>query len=634
MPEAAGLGRVLVTGANGHLGRALVRRLARITSVRAVVRSDRAAETLGPIAGDVDVVVLDYADVDALARAARGCDAAVHLVGILKEGAGARYVDAHEGTSRSLAEAARRVGLARIVTVGILGADPHSPNPCLASRARAEAILLAPPLATTVLRVPMVLGGDDPAVRALRARARARIVVLPRGGASLEQPIDAADVVEAIVAALARPALAGRVLELAGPESLPRRDLVRRAAALVGGRPRVVPVPLAPLRAAAALAARWMDRPPITPAMLDVLEHDDRADPDPACRALGIQLTPLDDTLRRLVASGPREEEPSVPTVASASPPARRRVPRGIRWLPWLITAACFAFLYQRIDAASRHQGSALLPYLASVFERVDWWEWLALMIPYSAAYFVIDSLVVWQVVNWFNARVPYRDILPVRASTYILSILNEQVGKGAMAMYLNRRDGVPGWQVGSSMLFIMFCEFYYLLLWALVGAGLHGSELPEAFRALPWVGLGAALFFTLWWLYFRGTLAPRSRLREREILHAFRRARPWQYGVIILLRSPALLVAVLVYTTALGLFGVHASLGRMLGVMPLIFFGAATPGPMRAVAISMWVLLFPDHPAEMAAFGLVMHNFFVLFNAAIGLLFLRRANRELFAQA
>jgi len=74
--------------------------------------------------------------------------------------------------------------------------------------------------------------------------------------------------------------------------------------------------------------------------------------------------------------------------------------------------------------------------------------------------------------------------------------------------------------------------------------------------------------------------------------------------------------------------------MGRILAVLPLIFFGAAVPGPMRAVAISMWVLLFPDRPAEMTAFGLVMHNFFIFFNAAIGLLFLRRANREIFAES
>jgi hypothetical protein len=43
-----------------------------------------------------------------------------------------------------------------------------------------------------------------------------------------------------------------------------------------------------------------------------------------------------------------------------------------------------------------------------------------------------------------------------------------------------------------------------------------------------------------------------------------------------------------------------------------------------------MWTVLFPDHTAQMAVFGLVMHNFFVLFNAAIGAIFLPRANRAL----
>ena len=307
---------------------------------------------------------------------------------------------------------------------------------------------------------------------------------------------------------------------------------------------------------------------------------------------------------------------------------------RGARLLPWVITLACFAFLYKRVDAAALRQGSSAFPYLAGVFERVDWGRWLALMIPYSLLFLLIDSLVLWRVINWFNARVRFLDILPVRASAYILSILNEQVGKGAMAYYLHRRDGVPGWQVGSSMLFIMFCEFYYLLAWALFGAALRWSELPKAFHALPWLGLGAAAFFWLWVLYFRGSIAPGSPLRERQILRSFRLARPSQYAAIVALRSPALLSGVLVYTSALALFGVRESFARMLGLLPLVFFGAATPGPMRAVAISMWVMLFPDHPGEMAAFGLVMHNFFIFFNAAIGLLFLRRASRDLFSAA
>jgi hypothetical protein len=256
---------------------------------------------------------------------------------------------------------------------------------------------------------------------------------------------------------------------------------------------------------------------------------------------------------------------------------------------------------------------------------------WLALMIPYSAFYFLIDSLVVWRVVNWFNTRVAFGDILPIRASSYILSILNEQVGKGAMVLYLNHRDGVPAWQVGSSMLFIMFCEFYYLLFWATVGVGIRGEALPEIFQTIPWIFAGALIFFIAWVLYFQGRIVKGGSLRDRDILRAFRMSNPMHYIGLILLRSPALLAAVVIYTLALRLFGVDAEFLDMFGYLPVIFAGAAAPGPMRSVAIVLWVTLFPEHEGEMATFGFVQHNFFIFFNAAIGLLFLRRANRELF---
>jgi hypothetical protein len=314
--------------------------------------------------------------------------------------------------------------------------------------------------------------------------------------------------------------------------------------------------------------------------------------------------------------------------VAPASPP--RRSP-ALRLLPWAITIACFVYLYHRIDGAAARQGQELVPYLADIFARVSWSRWLALMIPYSLFFFLIDSLVLWRVVNWFNARVSYADILPVRACTYILSILNEQIGKGAMAVYLNRREGVPGWQVGSSMLFIMLCELFYLTLWATVGVSLSWDTLPTEFHAIPWIALGVGAFAVVHVLYFRGVLLPRSSARDRDILYAFRRAGVGQYLTIIVLRSPALMAAVVVYKLALGLFGVDVTYLSMLGYLPVIFFGAAVPGPMRSVAITLWVTLFPNNAGELAAFGLVQHNFFIFFNAAIGLLFLRRANRELF---
>ena len=309
----------------------------------------------------------------------------------------------------------------------------------------------------------------------------------------------------------------------------------------------------------------------------------------------------------------------------------KRKPTRWLQLLPWAITLLCFAYLYTRLSGAAAREGLDLVAYLTSIFSRVSWTSWLALMIPYSMFFFLLDSLVVWRVVSWFNTPLRYTDILPIRGSSYILSILNEQVGKGAMGLYLNRRYGVPGWEVGSSMVFIMFCEFFYLLSWATVGWTLSRDELPEVFGLIPWIALCALVFFTAWILFFRGPLGKGRELRERPLFKSFREAGLLHYLTIIAIRSPALMAAVFVYTNALQLFGVEANYGQMLGYLPIIFFGAATPGPMRTVAITLWVILFPGNEGELTTFGFVQHNFFIFFNAAIGLLFLRRANRELF---
>lgn len=314
MPDAdhkAGGGRVAITGANGALGRRLIERLLdgepRAPGVCAVVRSERAADTLRalPDSHRPEIAVVDYRDADGVARAIAGCTRIVHLVGILKETALARYTEAHETVTWALVRAAAAAGCQRIVYLSILGAEPESPNRCLASKGRAERIVLDGPVSGTVLRVPMVLGPGDPASHALRARARSSLAMLVRGGASLEQPIDADDVVAAIVNALPHDDLGGVALDLAGPESLSQRELVERTAALYHRRPRVLSLPLPLVRASARVLERVFANPPLTVPMLEVLQHDDRIDPAPACKRLGVELTPLDATLRRCAGPEP-----------------------------------------------------------------------------------------------------------------------------------------------------------------------------------------------------------------------------------------------------------------------------------------------------------------------------------------
>lgn len=325
------------------------------------------------------------------------------------------------------------------------------------------------------------------------------------------------------------------------------------------------------------------------------------------------------------------DEAPTTESENEGTQAPRKQGPLG-RIIFLGITAACFAYLYYRLNGAAVREGLSLTEYMTQVFSTVQWVPWLALMMGYSLFYFLIDTLVVTRALNWLLADIKYKDILPIRACAYIISIFNEQIGKGAMAYYLNKRDKIPGWEVGSVMLFIMFCEIFYLLVWATVGYLSAGSDLPEVFQIMPVLSVGAAIFLVIWLLYFSGKILPNNQLREKRILHGFRKARPWHYLAFFLLRSPALLAAIVVYTTALNLFGVEASFLELLPFLPVIFFAAAVPTPMRAAAITFWVILFPENEGQMAAFGFVQHNFFILFNAVIGLVFWRRAQRELFA--
>ena len=303
--------KILLTGANGHLGQQWLKATSPnqpTIRTRALVRSDRAAEqirALGPNVQPEDLQIVDYADREQLAAAAQGCDAAIHLVGILKPSPTTSYQDAHETTCQALAAASREAGLRQLVYPSIFGAGANSANACLASKGRAEQILIESETPTTVLRLPMVLGPGDFATRALAGQARARFVPLVGGGATLQQPIDVRDVVGAMFRALQTSPPLNEILELGGPETLSHAELIARAAAIVGGAPRTVSLPLGAVRAVSSLLETLLAHPPLSRTVLEVLQHDDCIDNARACSALELELRDLDSTLRYCLLGGP-----------------------------------------------------------------------------------------------------------------------------------------------------------------------------------------------------------------------------------------------------------------------------------------------------------------------------------------
>ena len=291
--------KVVVTGANGAAGRAIVAtaRSHRLDLV-AAVRSERAAAVIRALDSTTGVARVSFDDGASLDAALAGAAAVIHLPGILVERGDATYEVANVETTRQTVEAATRQGVRKIVLVSAVGADARSANRYWSTKGVAEALVRASGIPYTVLRVPMLLGRGTTAAVALRRRLRHRRSWLLDGGRTLQQPLDVDDLARAAIAACDAGVAPDRTLDLVGPVAVPAREIVERAARMRGERIRIIAVPASPLRLA-LWVARHVTGHGFSPETLEVLTTDTRLDPRGAARACGIELTPLDRTIER-----------------------------------------------------------------------------------------------------------------------------------------------------------------------------------------------------------------------------------------------------------------------------------------------------------------------------------------------
>jgi nucleoside-diphosphate-sugar epimerase len=263
-------GGVLITGATGFVGRAVVRALLAAglppARLRCVVRSSAAAERSGVPRESVRLGDLGHDAADAALReAAHRAEVVLHLAGAVKAWRRRGYDDVNRGgTARLVAALQHAAPAAHVVLVSSLaaagpsvdgvGSDalPDRCHPVSAygeSKRRGELEVVRSGLAWTIVRPPVVYGAGDGATQLLFRQACAPVAPVPRRPAPLSA-IHVRDVVEALRLAIARRP-AGAVLPLDGPERTDTHAFVRAIAAACGRRARLLPVPL-PLAAVAA----------------------------------------------------------------------------------------------------------------------------------------------------------------------------------------------------------------------------------------------------------------------------------------------------------------------------------------------------------------------------------------------
>jgi hypothetical protein len=278
-----------------------------------------------------------------------------------------------------------------------------------------------------------------------------------------------------------------------------------------------------------------------------------------------------------------------------------------------VLTVVIFALILRRVPFAA----------LATALGDADYRTFLVLMIPNTVFYFAWDTLVLTVVIRWFHGAVAYRDLLPVRASSYVVGFFNTNLGRGALAAYLCRRLDAPFLELGSTVIFLVLTEYTQLVIWSMLGIVGFRAEVT---RSLLAVAAAVALF----WIVVRVALAPRSW----SILRTFRLASFAQYVEIVVLRAPMFLVSLAAHYYAAQAFGIHVPFVQMLTFLPVIFMLAALPVTIAHLGTTQaaWIFFFGQYAAapRLLAFSLAAHLVFTATRALLGVLWLPSAYLDL----
>ncbi|MBE0429718.1 MAG: complex I NDUFA9 subunit family protein [Thermoleophilia bacterium] len=291
--------KIFITGGTGFVGKHLARRLA-------ADGHDLACLAVDPDGPDADllrklgavIVPGDIGDADGLAAGAAGCDAFIHMVGIIFQPRGATFEQIHvQGTYNAMA-AATVAGVKRYLHMSALSAGPDTGSEFYRTKWMAEEAVRGSGLDFTIFRPSMIHGPGGDFIEMLAQQIRwAPVVSVIGAGHNRVQPVAVADVAASYSRALRDDRTIGQTYDLGGPDQFTFNEMIDSMCRVMGKRRLKVHIPVSLARPAAWFFERVQKKPLLTTDQLKMLQIDNVCDITRMKEELGVDPVAFEEGL-------------------------------------------------------------------------------------------------------------------------------------------------------------------------------------------------------------------------------------------------------------------------------------------------------------------------------------------------